>query len=65
MNFSILKMLKKAMKVGCTATAGASTVLGVSGIHPVNGLWAGLVSALFTCAANFFAEAYKHRNDDA
>ena len=62
MKFNYWKMLRKAAKVGSTATVGTGGFLGVSGGNPVHGIWAGLVSALLTCAVNYFNEKVIKKN---
>lgn len=52
--FSYKKMWKKAFKVGATATVGTSSMLGISGADPVQGIWAGLLAAVLTAVTNYF-----------
>lgn len=73
--FSIKKMLKKATKVGVAATGGVigleqakgamtdaavdAAAQAAQSIDFGNGFWAGLASALLTCAINYFGQAVR------
>lgn len=53
MKFSFKKMFRKAAKVSSTTMVGTGGMMGLVGGNPTDGFWAGLVTAVITCAANY------------
>jgi hypothetical protein len=65
--FDIKKMLKKAGKVGITAAGGTigleqmtdAATQAAQSVDFGNGIWAGLASAVLTCAVNYLGQAIR------